>query len=214
MVSPMMNSFKVKLSERLATFASFYRGQDIIWDVGCDHGHLGLSFFKGESSPTIHLVDPAAPVIRKLREKVSDSYIPLISIFHQEGQEIKLDPHRSHFIFIAGMGGLEIIDILRQVLPQLKSADELLISPHNKVLDVRSFLAESGPILLREGVLKEGGIWYPYFHLGLSGRVISQYGDQIFEGESGRAYREHLLEKLSRHRDEESLRYLNFLKAR
>ena len=214
MVSPMMNSFKVKLSERLATFASFYRGQDIIWDVGCDHGHLGLSFFKGEFSPKIHLVDPAAPVIRKLKEKVNDSYIPMIHVFHQEGQEIKLDSKQSHFIFIAGMGGPEIIDILRRVLPQLKSGDELLISPHNKVLDVRTFLGESAPLLLSEGVLKEGGIWYPYFHLGLGGRVISQYGDQIFEGESGRGYREHLLEKLSRHRDEESLRYLNFLKAR
>ncbi len=214
MVSPMMNSFKVKLSERLATFASFYRNQDIIWDIGCDHGHLGLSFFKGESSPEIHLVDPAAPVIKKLKEKINHSYIPMIQIFHQEGQEIKLNPESSHFIFIAGMGGLEIIDILRRVLPQLRLGDELLISPHNKVLDVRSYLGELAPLLLNEGVLSEGGIWYPYFHLGHGGRVISQYGDQIFEGESGRGYREHLLEKLSRHRDEESLRYLNFLKAR
>lgn len=214
MVSPMMNSFKIKLSKRLATLASFYRGQDIIWDVGCDHGHLGLSFFKGESSPKIYLVDPAAPVIKKLKQKVNDSYIPTIQVFHQEGQEITLGSEYSHFIFIAGMGGLEIIDILRRVIPQLQEGDELLISPHNKVLDVRKYLGELHPLLLSEGVLVEGGIWYPYFHLGLGGRVISQYGDQIFEGESGEGYRAHLLEKLARHRDEESLRYLNFLKAR
>ena len=214
MVSPMTNSFKIKLSHRLKTFSLFYQSQDVIWDIGCDHGHLGLSFYEGESGPQINLVDPAAPVIAKLREKVDRSYIPRVQIYHLSGQDVILNPSQSHFIFIAGMGGPEIIDILKTLLPQMKKGDQLLISPHTKTLDVRSFLMSWGPLLLREGVLEEGDIWYPYFHLGLEGRDVSQFGDEIYQGEIGEKYRQHLMEKLARHRDEESLRYLNFLRHR
>lgn len=211
MVSSMMNFSRAKLSKRLSLFASYYQDQDIIWDIGCDHGHLGLSFINHPKNPLIHLVDPARPVIEKLQNKLIDSDIPRLSIFHQQGQEVILSPMKSHFIFIAGMGGLEIIDILSNLFPQLKNGDQVLISPHNKVLEVRAFLQQQGKWLESERVLVEAGIWYPHFLLAKEAQTCSEFGEEIFKGEEGHEYRAYLMEQLSRHRDTRSKEFLNFL---
>ncbi|MFA5583718.1 MAG: tRNA (adenine(22)-N(1))-methyltransferase TrmK [Bacteriovoracaceae bacterium] len=208
----MMNSSNPKLSKRLSCFAQFYTNQSIIWDVGCDHGHLGLSFLNHSASPMIHLVDPSQSVITSLIKKVQDSDIPRTKVFHQKGQDIILQESASHFIFIAGMGGPEIIKILENLLPQMKESDRVLISPHTKVLDVRSFLISKGAWLHQEGVLCEGGIWYPYLLLGHNGEICSLYSKKLFETDEGKEYRLHLLEKLSKHQDLQSQEYLNFLK--
>lgn len=211
MVKPMMNSSNYKLSKRLAHFAQFYQAQDIVWDIGCDHGQLGLHFLTHSHAPQINLVDPAKPVIDKLKEKVLDSDIPRTAVFHSKGQDIKLDRSHSHFIFIAGMGGSEIIEILSNIFPQLKVSDLVFISPHTKVLDVRHFLRKQGDVLLKEGVLCDHGIWYPYFLLGQGGESCTVFGESIFLGEEGENYKKHLIEKLSKHRDKQSKAFLNFL---
>lgn len=214
MVRPMTNSFNPKLSRRLGYFSNYYSNQDCIWDIGCDHGHLGLSFIQHPKNPFIFLVDPALPVIEKLRKKVEDSDIPRTTIIHDKGQGVKLRKDLSHFIFIAGMGGPEIIEILKNLSPQLGDNDQILISPHTKVLDVREYLALEGDILLKEKVIFDSGIWYPHFLLGKGGRTSSPFGDEIFSDEEGKEYRLHLIEKLSRHRDLKSKYFLNFLKSR
>lgn len=212
MVNPMTSFSNPKLSKRLKHFSTFYQGQSIIWDIGCDHGQLGLSFVHHPHQPAIHLVDPALPVIKTLRMKLQDSDIPKVQIFHNKGQDLKLSSAQSHFIFIAGMGGPEIISILENLFPQLKEEDQVFISPHTKVLEVREFLRSQGECLLKEEVIFESGIWYPHFLLGRKGRLSSVFGDEIYQGEIGGQYREHLIEKLSKHRDNNSKSYLNFLK--
>lgn len=207
----MMNSFKPKLSKRLAHFAHFYQSQNIIWDIGCDHAHLGLSFLSHQASPAIHLVDPALPVITKLKERIATD-IPRVKIFHQAGQEVIIEKNLTHFIFIAGMGGLEIISIMEKLLPQMKRGDLLFISPHNKVLEVREFLQAQGEWLQQEDIIEEAGVWYPHFLLGVEGRPISSYGQEVFMGEMGARYRQYLLERLSRHQDAQSKDFLNFIR--
>lgn len=213
MVSPMMSFSNPKLSKRLKHFSSFYQGQSVIWDIGCDHAHLGLSFINHPNQPSIYLVDPALPVIETLRTKIKDSDIPRVEIFHQKGQGITLNKNHSNFIFIAGMGGPEIISILKNLFFQLEEGDQILISPHTKVLEVRDFLRSQGECLLKEEVIFESGIWYPHFILGKKGKICSVYGDEIYQGEIGRKYQEHLIEKLSKHRDSSSKNYLNFLRS-
>ena|SRR5690606_29631127 len=211
MVSPMMNFSNPKLSKRLSCFAQFYTDQSIIWDVGCDHGHLGLSFINHKALPTIHLVDPSKAVSDKLITRIKDSDIPRTKVFNKKGQDIKLNEGVSHFIFIAGMGGPEIINILENLLPQMKESDRVFISPHTKILDVRTFLSLKGHWLHQEGVILDGGVWYPFLLLGLNGDVCSLYSPKLFETKEGQEYRKHLQEKLAKHQDQQSKEYLNFL---
>jgi tRNA (adenine22-N1)-methyltransferase len=213
MVKIMMSSFRVgeSLSERLGTLRSFYSHEQHIWDIGCDHGLLGSSFHDLDSVKSINLIDPSLPVINNLK----DSYISKekINIKQARGQEIKINEN-SNCIFIAGMGGKEIGEIVKNLLPQIDSTSKFVISPHRKILELRKLLHEMDIALLEERLLLEGDQYYQImsFTKG-SGAKVSLYGEGIFEGDLGRKYREHQIKAFGPHQDSASKNYLNYLKA-
>src|SRR6476661_2613415 len=140
---------KVGDSLRLTKLHSYHSTEENIWDIGCDHGYLGSSFKDSEIVKAIHLVDPSGPVIQNLK----DSYIsvPNLKIHHQEGQYLFIDSN-SNLIFIAGMGGKEIGEIISHLLPQLDSTSKFVISPHRKILELRALLNVMPISLLSEEV--------------------------------------------------------------
>lgn len=217
MARTMMSSSRAgdKLSSRLHSIYQTYSGQKCIWDIGCDHGLLGMSFRGIDTVEEIHLVDPSMEVINVLKNKLKDSYITKPTfIHHQSGQEIKVESSSNH-IFIAGMGGKEILSIIESLVPQLDSSSVITISPHRKILELRSALKEM-PIALKEELLvKEDGQFYQILTLipNSSGRRVSPFGEDFWNGEGGREYREHQLNHFSLHRDEASREYVTFLKS-
>ena len=212
----MMNSFRggESLSDRLKKLHSFYQGEKHIWDIGCDHGLLGLSFNDYETVESINLVDPAAPVIDVLKKKLLDSYITKANIYHKKGQEINI-PTSSNCIYIAGMGGKEIGEILQHLLEIVDESSRIIISPHRKILELRSLLNKLPVTLLDENLLVEDGQFYQMMALrkGTSGKKVSLYGDEIWKGTKGQKYLDHQLTFFSVHRDEASERYVDFLKS-
>lgn len=204
------------LSLRLSALHQQYRHESSIWDIGCDHGQLGLSFLSKESVKAIHLVDPALLVIETLKKKLKDSYISneKILIHHQPGQEVKLD-QTSNCIFIAGMGGKEIGEIVLHLLPQLTSNDRLIISPHRKILELRELLSSKALGLEHEEVLKEDGQFYQIIVLSKNENLerTPLYGRKLWDGEVGKEYRIHQLKHFDLHQDVASREYVNYLKT-
>jgi tRNA (adenine22-N1)-methyltransferase len=213
-----MNSSRAgdSLSVRLKTLSSFHTTQKHIWDIGCDHGHLGLSFATNSFVASIHLVDPAKPVIETLFKKLKDSYITKENIFvhHQQGQDLKLDS-KNNCIFIAGMGGNEIGEIIKNLLPQLDAHSQIVISPHRKILELRGLLNSLPIELICESVMWEEGHFYPMLCLALpsKGKKVSLYGVDLWQGEVGEAYRSHQVKYFSSHMDEASKSYVKYLKG-
>jgi len=211
-----MHKLKITLSERLNTLRHFWKGEPHVWDIGCDHGDLGLSFIE-EKVDSIHLVDPSSAVFESLKEKVTllDSYItePEVFIIHQKGQNLKVQSF-NNLIFIAGMGGKEIFEILQELLPQLDSSSSLVISPHRKVLELREELGKMPLILKKELVIFENEQFYPVLYLQKGeGERVGPFGKEIWEGETGKAYREHQLINFSRHQDPLSQEFCAYLSA-
>lgn len=210
-----MSSFREgeTLSKRLQLIHSHYSGQKHIWDIGCDHGLLGLSFQGYPEVESLHFVDPSGPVIDKLKTKLKDSYITKKPFFihHQEGQSLIIESH-SNCIFIAGMGGKEIEGIIQGLLPQLDESSQFVISPHRKILELRQSLSSLPVVLLKEELILEDGQFYQVISLKKgTGARVSLYGEAIWEGETGEKYREHQLNYLSLHRDVASQEYSNWL---
>lgn len=197
------------LSFRLKTLQSYYRNEEHVWDIGCDHGHLGLSFLNLETVKEINLVDPSGPVIDKLRA----AYISTenLKIHHKEGQAVSIDQN-SNCIFIAGMGGKEIGQILEHLVPQLNETSRVIISPHRKIIELRSQLNQMPIGLEREEVILEDGQYYQILELKIGGlRKVSLYGDGLWTSETGRKYRDHQLKFFSVHSDEASKLYVAHL---
>ena len=204
-----------KLSLRLQYLHNQYQQEDQVWDIGCDHGQLGLSFAEVETVKEIHLVDPSLSVIEVLKQTVKDSYIsrPKVFIHHQEGQSVSLSDS-SNCIFIAGMGGKEIGDIILHLISKLTPEDRLVISPHRKIMDLRSLLKSLPLGLVKEEVLFEEGQYYQVLILKIDPQLpkVSLYGDGLWQGEWGEKYRQHQLKHFGIHQDVASQAYVEYLK--
>lgn len=211
-----MSFFRVgdTLSERLKSIKEFHTNQRNIWDIGCDHGHLGLSF-STSNVDSIHLVDPSRSVIETLINKLKDAYITKEKVFitESEGQKLTIDCH-SNCIFIAGMGGKEIGEIILHLLPQLDSSSRIVISPHRRILELRLLLKELPLSLIEETVVMDEGHFYQILCLSPEkGPKVSHYGESLWASETGESYRQHQIKYFTPHQDLASQSYVSYLKG-
>ncbi len=207
----------MKISVRLATLQSYFHDAHSVWDIGCDHGLLGLSFANKGPLKEIHLVDPSSLVVKKLRKKDLDAYITKkdlsITIHEKKGQDIILNKERK-IIYIAGMGGEIIKDVLENLLPQVSNDDRVVISPHRKILELREYLHQSKWRLIDEQVVSENGQFYQVLCLStFDYSPVSLYGEQLWRFGEGPAYRKHQLETFRSHKDPRSCAYFAYLKG-
>ena len=163
----------------------------------------------------IHLVDPSLEVIKALNTKLIDSYITkkeFIKVHHKKGQEILLDFEKK-IVFIAGMGGKEIQEIMKSLLPQLSPADRVVISPHRNILELRKYLNGSEFKLIDEVTIIEDGQYYQVLCLETAAGLpqVSLYGDKVWQGLVGEEYRQHQIRAFSLHQDEASKAFVAYL---
>jgi tRNA A22 N-methylase len=202
------------LSNRLKFISQLISTPTVVWDIGCDHGLLGLGFRDNKEVKEINLVDPSFDVVNKLKIAVdSDISMPKILIHCKKGQEIKLNTKFKNSLIITGMGGKEILDILKFVLPQLKQDDEIIISPHRNFLLLREYLSQSSYRLVSESVVSDSGHFYQVLKLSLMPdyNQVSIYGDTLWQSREGRLYRDFLIQHFQYHRDVVSNDFLKFL---
>jgi tRNA A22 N-methylase len=170
--------------------------------------------FAGQAD-SIHLVDPSGPVVDALLNKLKASYIAKnnISIIQCYGQDLTI-PLPSNLIFIAGMGGEEIGEIVAKLLPQLDSSSRIVISPHRKILELRRLLNQLPLSLIEEKVLLEDDQFYQFLCLSPveTGIKVSLYGEELWSSEVGRSYLGHQIKHFSSHQDLASQGYVSFLK--
>ena len=160
-------------------------------------------------------MDPSQDVINVLNKKLVDSYITkkgLIKVHLKRGQDIKLGPH-SKTVFIAGMGGKEIGEIIQNLLPQLTAADRLVISPHRNILELRQYLNTTELGLINEVVIKEEGQFYQILCLVKSSDYpsVPLFGTKLWQDAMGAEYRRHQLRTFGIHQDELSKAYTAYL---
>lgn len=204
------------LSPRLSSLRSHYCSHESIWDIGCDHGKLGLSFLDEAQVKNIHLVDPSPHVIKALNYYI-DSYITTASdklrIHMKSGQEIILGSERK-LVLIAGMGGKEINSIVHHLRPSLSTQDDLVISPHRDILPLRQTLHDSEFFLGKESLVFDDGRFYQVISLKINGqKKVHPFGEEIFTGEEGEKYRLHQINTFTAHQDMRSQKYLEYLKG-
>ena len=209
---------KSSLSARLSFLSSFYTDFTEVWDIGCDHGHLGLSFLDFKTVKRINLVDPSDLVIKTLKSNIEDSYITIpdkIVIKHSKGQNLKIKNDEKKIIFIAGMGGKETKEILSHLENDLGPSDLILISPHKNILEVRAYLNSSSYRLFKEAVILENQYFYQVIAIGLlpSMSKVSPFGTEIWQSPLGESYRLSLLKTFKGHQDPLSREFVAYLES-
>ena len=122
-------------SVRLAKIVSTIPQCDTLADVGCDHGYIGIEALNTGRVNSVTFVDISQPSLDKARQNCPNTLTKSVKYLCQDGlKQLVVDT-----AVIAGMGGLEIISILKEAetLPQ-----KLVLQPMRNQRDVRRYLAE------------------------------------------------------------------------
>ena len=146
------------LSERLkAIYNMVPKGSAA--DIGADHGKLMIALFEGGIISHGYAVEnkkgPYNRLVKALKEKgIEDDVVPLFS------DGIKDLPANIHTVIIAGMGGNNIIDILKKYPNKTKQIQTLIVDAHTAIPKVRDEVSKMGFVIADEKMVREDDVFY------------------------------------------------------
>jgi tRNA (adenine22-N1)-methyltransferase len=143
----------INLNNRLKAIGDLVDSHSFVLDVGCDHGLLEVYLLKKK----INIVgsDNKQGPLDNARKNYKNN--------HVKG-ELRLGDgldtlKNEDTVIISGMGGLNIIGILRKDLKKTKSVDTYILSPNNYIEQVRRFLVRLGYHIDNELLVKDKYIY-------------------------------------------------------
>ncbi len=124
------------MNKREESIISLIPQSEVLCDCGCDHGYIGEAALSRYIAQKVIFVDISYPSLQKAQKLCQKKGHFSCEFLCQDGlKEVNADT-----AVIAGMGGLEIIDIIANAkhLPHY-----LVLSPQRSVAQVREYLCES-----------------------------------------------------------------------
>ena len=144
----------LKLDNRLLAIKKEING-DILADIGTDHGKIIVSSLLDNKIKKAIAVDISEKSLKKAKILVEKySLNDKVDFFIGDGLEpLQYEPET---IIIAGMGGNEIINILKQK----KMNSKFVLVPHQDSIILRKFLSQNCFFVEKDYIIKESGKFY------------------------------------------------------
>lgn len=149
---------KVKLNHRLETVASCVEENTNAIDIGCDHALLDIYLIQNNKCNYIIASDNKIGPVNQATANVKKYNIDRIKIKLGNGVEPIED--NIDTIIISGMGGLNIVGILKYHTNLYKQVDTLILSPNSDAEILRKEISNLGFHITNEKLVKENNIVY------------------------------------------------------
>ena len=149
---------KVKLNHRLETVASCVEENTNVIDIGCDHALLDIYLIQNNKCNYIIASDNKIGPVNQATANVKKYNIDRIKIKLGNGVEPIED--NIDTIIISGMGGLNIVGILKYHTNLYKQVDTLILSPNSDAEILRKEISNLGFHITNEKLVKENNIVY------------------------------------------------------
>lgn len=148
-----------KLSKRLLAAASFAAKGDFVADVGTDHAYLPIYLYlQGRIRGAVVSDINEGPIERAKRNIIEfsaeNAIIPILS----DGLS-KIDEYSPDTVFILGMGGELILNIISNAEWLTKKRPRLVLQPMTHPEILRAFLFENGFEITDELLVDDGKIY-------------------------------------------------------
>lgn len=147
------------MNKRLRLIGDKVPDNSVCLDVGCDHAFLDIYLVKSNRG-----IRPIASDVAKGPLDIAKSNIEAEGLSDKIetrlGNGLETYTKDINTIVISGMGGRNIIGILKYDMKKLKTVDTLILSPNNYHSDVKEFLCRQGFYIFDEEMIKEKGIIY------------------------------------------------------
>lgn len=148
----------MKLSKRLQAIYDMVPN-GVAADIGSDHGKLIISLFQNGIISKGYAVEnkkgPYARLVKAIEENgCSDSVIPMLS------DGISELPSDVDTVIIAGMGGFNVVEILKAHPQKLKNVRTIIVDAHNAIPEMRKQICYMGYIIADEDIVNDNGKYY------------------------------------------------------
>ena len=148
----------IKISKRLRIIHDMVP-KSVVADIGSDHGKLMVALVESGTISKGYAVENKEGPFERLRSNliryhVNDKVTPLFS------DGLKDLPRDTKTIIIAGMGGLNVVNILKANPEKLTRIETIIVDAHNAVPLVRREICQMGFAIADEKMVKEDGIFY------------------------------------------------------
>ena len=149
----------LKLSKRLACAAAFARKGDFIADVGTDHAYLPIYLYKAGIIKGAVVGDINQGPIDRAKANIceyscKDAIVPILS----DGL-CKIDEFSPNTVFILGMGGELIVNIISKAEWLKENKTRLVLQPMTHAEILREYLFDNGFEILEEALVEDGKIY-------------------------------------------------------
>lgn len=143
------------MTERIANICKYLRAVPVLADVGCDHGYCAKYALDNGLCERVYITDVSRESLKKaetlLAAQVAEGRCKSVCCDGLDGV-----PERCDSVLIAGLGGEEIMHILRGELPA-----HFVLQPMKNAEKVRRYLVEKGAKILTDVTFFAG----KYYHL-------------------------------------------------
>lgn len=132
--------------------------EDIVADVGTDHGYIPIWLMQNDACRDVILCDINSGPLEKAAENIR-KYMPHREFDMRLGSGIAvLEQGEADTVIIAGMGGNLIRDILEDDLGKTMSFPRFVLQPRNHAALLRQWISDSGKLrIVRELLAEEDG---------------------------------------------------------
>lgn len=146
------------MTERMQKIADRVGKDDVVADIGTDHGYIPIWLIQNNACKNVILADINDGPLEKAQENIS-KYLPDRSLDLRHGSGISVLQHgEADTVIIAGMGGILIRDILADDLEKTKSIPKYILQPRNHGDELRMWIEEVPWLSIRdESLAKEAG---------------------------------------------------------
>lgn len=145
------------LSPRLAAIASFINDDDIVADIGSDHGKLPL-YLNKMGHLYVYASENKSGPYNRLKKEIGTPLKGEIEVALKDGLS-DLPPH-INTVIIAGMGGELIGEILSRESSRLEHINKLVLAPNGGEQNLRRLLSFLGFTIVNEKVIEDKGQFY------------------------------------------------------
>ncbi len=161
--------------DRIKTLCSYLDKCETFADVGCDHGYCTLYMLKNGLCRTAVISDISAKCLEKaqklLKDYISENRVTAVCCNGLEKIESNTEE-----ILIAGMGGDEIVAILKNSF----MPEKFVFQPMKNARAVREYIIAAGGSIVKDEIFESSGKFYTVIKGSRTGAAAS-YGEAELE---------------------------------
>ena len=188
----------MKINARLKKIGDLVEANSFCLDVGCDHALLDIYLIKQRKIKRAVASDIAPGPLEQAKKNIQREGL-------EDQIETRLGPGLEPYtkdintIIISGMGGRNIIGILKAKPKVLKQIDTLILSPNNYQEDVKKYICKNGFYIANEEFVRDNRFIYQIIVLKRGDRKYTKkeyFFGPVFLEKKGPLFREYYAREL------------------